>query len=167
MADCAVNEHLRRDRAILHSYIQIATLTGIRPTEPKNLNWGDIVGYRECREKPFGERDICIRARGKGKARAFVLMEAALPWFDLLWMFWEKAMGSEPDDRSPVFASITGKRLSSVKKSLADLLTACDLLTDHRGIRRTSYSFRHSYISHLSPELMCSSRRATQAPALT
>jgi hypothetical protein len=74
-------------------------------------------------------------------------MEAALPSFDILWMLWEKAVGSEPDDKAPVFATITGKRLSSVKKSLAELLKACDLLTDHRGMRRTSYSFRHCYIS--------------------
>jgi site-specific recombinase XerD len=99
------------------------------------------------RTKPIGERDLCIRARGKGKARTFVPMEAALPWFDILWQFWEKAMGSVPDDKAPVFATVTGKRLSSVKKSLCELLKACDLLTDHRGMRRTSYSFRHFYIS--------------------
>jgi hypothetical protein len=34
-----------------------------------------------------------------------------------------------------------------VKKSLGELLKASDLLTDHRGIRPTSYSFRHYYIS--------------------
>lgn len=33
MADLAVNEHVRRDRAILHCYIMIAAFTGMRPTE--------------------------------------------------------------------------------------------------------------------------------------
>lgn len=44
LADFKVNEHLRRDRTVLHAYIQIATFTGMRPTEMKNLNWGDVIG---------------------------------------------------------------------------------------------------------------------------
>jgi site-specific recombinase XerD len=85
--------------------------------------------------------------RGKGKARTFVALEAALPWFDTLWMFAERALEHEPTDSDPVFVTTQGKRLDSVKKSLSELLKVCDLLTDHRGVRRTSYSFRHFYIS--------------------
>jgi len=33
-----------------------------------------------------------------------------------------KAMGSEPGDDDPVFATLSGKRLGSVKKSLSELL---------------------------------------------
>ena len=40
-----------------------------------------------------------------------------------------------------------GKRPGSVKKSLSELLEAAGLLTDHRGARRTAYSFRHFHIS--------------------
>ena len=36
---------------------------------------------------------------------------------------------------------------SSAKKSLSELLKAAGLLTDHRGARRTAYSFRHFHIS--------------------
>jgi integrase len=147
IADFTVNEHVRRDRAILHCYIMIAAFSGMRPTEIKNLNWGDVLGYREGRGKPLGQRDIRLRVRGKGKSRTFVPMEAALPWFDNLWEFWVKAKGSAPTDADPVFATPTGKRLGSVKKSLQELLKAADLLRDHRGMRRTSYSFRHFYIS--------------------
>jgi integrase len=49
LEDLKINNHLRRDRAILYSYIRIAASTGLRPTELKNLNWGDILGLRECR----------------------------------------------------------------------------------------------------------------------
>jgi integrase len=146
-ADFTVNEHVRRDRAILHCYIMIAAFSGMRPTEIKNLNWGDVLGYREGREKPLAQRDIRLRVRGKGKSRTFIPMEAALPWFDNLWDIWVKAKGNIPTDLDPVFATPTGKRLGSVKKSLQELLKAADLLTDHRGMRRTSYSFRHLYIS--------------------
>ncbi|CAO3404833.1 tyrosine-type recombinase/integrase [Azospirillum palustre] len=147
MSDPKLNEHVRRDRAILHAYMMIAAFTGCRPTELKGMNWGDVLGYREGRNKPLRDRDIRLRVRGKGKARTFVPQEAALPWFDTLWMLWVRAMKRDPLDTEPVFATTAGNRLDSVKKSLAELLKACNLLTDHRGVRRTSYSFRHFYIS--------------------
>jgi hypothetical protein len=56
-------------------------------------------------------------------------------------------MDKEPTDADPVFATPTGRRLGSVKKSLSELLRAAGLLTDHRGARRTAYSFRHFQIS--------------------
>jgi integrase len=147
MSDPKLNEHVRRDRAILHAYMMIAAFTGCRPTELKNMNWGDVVGYRQERDKPLGERDIRLQVRGKGKARTFVPQAAALPWFDTLWMLWVRDNGSDPLDEDPEFATQQGKRLDSVKKSLSELLKECKLLTDHRGVRRTSYSFRHFYVS--------------------
>lgn len=127
--------------------MMIAAFTGCRPTEMKGLNWGDVLGYRKEREKPFAERDIRLRVRGKGKHRTFIPMENALPWFDMLWMLGKSALEREPDDSDPVFVTMQGKRLDSVKRSLSELLSVCGLLTDHRGVRRTSYSFRHFYIS--------------------
>jgi integrase len=147
LSDEKVNGHVRRDRTILHAYITIAAFTGMRPTELKNLNWGDIRGYREGRKKPIGQRDIRIRARGKGKHREFIPHEHALPWFDILWTLWLGAMETEPKDDDPIFATLTGKRLGTVRKGLSELLKAADLLTDHRGKRRESYSFRHFHIS--------------------
>lgn len=54
-----------------------------------------------------------------------------------------------------MFATPTGKRLDSVKKSLAEL-KAAGLLTDHRGTRRTAYSFRHFYVSQQLIAGVCS-----------
>lgn len=147
MSDPKLNEHVRRYRAILYAYIIIAAFSGCRPTELKNLNWGDVLGYRQCRSQEKGEQDIRIRVRGKNKSRTFVPLEAAFFGFETLWMLWVRSMGRDPLDSEPVVATTTGKRMDSVKKSLSELLKACDLLTDHRGVRRTSYSFRHFYIS--------------------
>jgi integrase len=148
IADPKLNDHVRRDRAVLHAYCMIAAYTGCRPTELlRNLTWGDVLGYRDCRQQPIGQRDIRLRVRGKCKSRVFVPMLAALPWFDNLWEFWTRAMGSEAGDDDPVFATTSGKRLGSVKKSLSEVLKAAGLLTDHHGARRTAYSFRHFYIS--------------------
>lgn len=158
LADQEVNSHVRRDRTILHAYITIAAFTGMRPTELRNLNWGDVRGYRSGRHLPIGKRDIRIRARGKGKHREFIPLEGALPWFDMLWQLWEQARRNdadantpgkvfEPNDDDPVFATETGKRLGTFRKGLSELLKAANLLTDHRGKRRESYSFRHFHIS--------------------
>lgn len=146
-SDPEVSEHVRRDRTILYAYISIAVNTGMRPTELKNLNWGDVLRYREGRKLPIGERDIRIRARGKGKSREFVPHEGALAAFDILWMLWERDQGTSPIDADPVFASPDGKRLTSVKTGLKSLLLAADLTSDHRGMKRDSYSFRHFHIS--------------------
>ncbi|MDY8110770.1 site-specific integrase [Fulvimarina sp. 2208YS6-2-32] len=142
-----LDDHTRRDRIALHCYIEISALTGMRPTESKNLNWGDVLGYRDARKKPIGERDIRVRVRGKGKSGTLVPQLAALTWFDMLWDVFEKGTGREPIDEDPVFANIDGSRIQSFKKSFSELLRVCDLQTDHRGVRRTSYSLRHFHLS--------------------
>lgn len=138
---------VRRDRLILYCYIKVAAFSGMRPTELKNLNWGDILDYRERRQLPLRDRDIRIRARGKAKSRTFVAMEVVLPVLDMLWSDWVRLHGSDPADKDPVFATTTGARLGSVKTALNGLLAATGLAVDHNGVRRTSYSFRHFYIS--------------------
>lgn len=148
MDDRTVNEEVRRDRAILFAYITIACCTGMRPTELKNLNWGDLLGYREGLPKRLGDRDIRIRARGKGKSREFIPLEYGLCEFDRLWRMWkDKHDGNPPLDNSPVFAAPDGRRLTSLNNGLNALLEAADLKTDHRGKKRDAYSFRHFYIS--------------------
>jgi integrase len=120
----------------------------MRPTELKNLNWGDVLQYRDSVEKPLAERDIRIRARGKGKAREFVPHLGAIAGFDMLWMLWKTFNENHaPLDTDPVFAAPNGRRLTSLNNSLNALLEAANLKTDHRGKKRDAYSFRHFYIS--------------------
>lgn len=142
-----LDEHTRRDRTILHAYIMIAAFSGFRPTEMRNLNWGDVLGYREGRGKPLKDRDLRLRARGKGKSGIAIPQLGALPWFDTLWMLFEQAVGREPNDQDPVFANERGERIGSVAKGFTELLKTCGLERDHRGVKRTPYSLRHFYIS--------------------
>jgi site-specific recombinase XerD len=114
----------------------------------KNLNWGDVLQYRDNVAKPLAERDIRLRARGKGKAREFVPHLGAIAGFDMLWVDWKNHNEDEPpSDSDPVFAATDGRRLTSINKSLNALLDAANLKTDHRGRKRDAYSFRHFYIS--------------------
>ena len=73
--------------------------------------------------------------------------KAAIPWFDTLWMLFQRSLGREPLDTDPVFVSEQGKRVSSVANGFTELLKASGLERDHRGIKRTPYSLRHFYIS--------------------
>ena len=148
MDDKSVNAEVRRDRQLLFAYITIAATTGMRPTEMRNLNWGDVLHYRDGLTKRVSERDIRIQARGKGKFREFIPLEGALPEFDRLWRLWKGAHDDTgPQDDDPVFSAPSGKRLTSINNGLISLLEAAKQRVDHRGRKRDSYSFRHFYIS--------------------
>jgi integrase len=142
-----LDDHTRRDRTLLHAYVMIGAFSGLRPTEMYNLTWGDVLGYRAGRNKPVDQRDIRLQVRGKGRSGKAIPQKAAIPWFDTLWMLFDRSLGREPLDTDPVFASEQGKRISSVANGFTELLKAAGLERDHRGIKRTPYSLRHFYIS--------------------
>ncbi|WP_437871697.1 tyrosine-type recombinase/integrase [Methylorubrum extorquens] len=142
-----LDDHTRRDRTLLHAYVMIGAFSGLRPTEMYNLTWGDVLGYRAGRGKSVDDRDIRLQVRGKGKSGKAIPQKAAIPWFDTLWMLFERSQGRQPEDTDPVFASETGKRITSVANGFTELLKAAGLERDHRGIKRTPYSLRHFYIS--------------------
>lgn len=143
------NEHTLSDRVKLHSYIEIGAGTGMRPTEMKNLNWGNIIGFRTVRRKKIGDRDVRLQVQGKGKHGTLVPLDGVISWLDMLWELFEREVGREPDDADPVFADAQGKRIQSFKKGFSELLKVCGLTKDYRGVARTSYSLRHYYISEM------------------
>ena len=142
-----LDDHTRRDRTVLHAYVMIGAFSGLRPTEMYNLTWGDILGYRAGRGEGIAQRDIRLKARGKGMSGTAIPHTAVIPWFDTLWMLFERGMQREPVDGDPVFASEQGKRINSIANGFTELLKAADLERDHRGIKRTPYSLRHFYIT--------------------
>jgi integrase len=143
------NEHILSDRVKLHAYIEIGAGTGMRPTEMKNLNWGNIIGFRTVRRKKIGDRDVRLQVQGKGKHGTLVPLHGVIPWLDMLWELFTREVGREPDDANPVFADAQGKRIQSFKKGFAELLKVSGLTKDYRGVARTSYSLRHYYISEM------------------
>ncbi|WP_082469600.1 site-specific integrase [Rhizobium sp. Leaf311] len=145
----AVTENIRADRVRLHAYIELMANSGLRPTEAKNLTWGDISLYRETRKLPLHKQDARLAVRGKGKHGNTVPLYGAVSALEMLWNLFEHDLGREPQDDDPVFADETGKPILSFKKGLNALLIAAGLEKDNRGVRRTSYSFRHFYISQM------------------
>jgi len=141
------NKHVRADRIRLYAYILLMGNTGLRPTEAKNLTWGNILLYRETRNKPDHEKDARLQVRGKGKHGVSVPLPSAIYALGILWDLFEEEIGREPNDDDPLFANHEGKRINSFKRGFAEALKAADLERDHRGVRRTPYSLRHYYIS--------------------
>ncbi|WP_412063852.1 tyrosine-type recombinase/integrase [Rhizobium sp. SYY.PMSO] len=140
-------KNIRADRIRLYCYIEIMAHSGMRPTEAKNLTWANIIGFRECKNKPIGEQDVRLQVRGKGKHGTSIPLLDVIPALSMLWDMFEKEVGREPEDDDPVFADAEGKQILSFKRSFNELLKAAGLEYDYRGVRRTPYSLRHYYIS--------------------
>ncbi|MCZ7850681.1 MULTISPECIES: tyrosine-type recombinase/integrase [Agrobacterium] len=143
------NMHVISDRLKLHAHIEIASGSGMRPTELKNLDWGHVVGFRSARQGKLQDQDVRFQVQGKGKHGAVVPQLSVIPWLHALWDAFEREVGREPRDDDPVFADHTGKRIESFKKGFSELLKVCDLQQDFRGVARTTYSLRHYYISEM------------------
>lgn len=142
-------KNIKADRIRLYCYIEIMAHSGMRPTEAKNLTWANIIGFRECRNKPVSERDIRLQVRGKGKHGTSIPLRYVIPALCMLWEMFENEVGREPEDDDPVFADAEGKQILSFKKGFHELLKAANLERDYRGVRRTPYSLRHYYISKM------------------
>ena len=147
MAAQKQNEHVLSNRVKLHSYIEIAAGSGMRPTEMKNLNWGNVLRFRECRAKAIDEQDIRFQVQGKSKYGDVVPDLTVIGAVHMLWERFVDEVGREPLDSDPLFADHTGKRIQSFKKGFAELLKLSGLEKDFRGVARTTYSLRHYYIS--------------------
>ncbi|KQO79016.1 tyrosine-type recombinase/integrase [Rhizobium sp. Leaf262] len=143
------NMHVISDRLKLHAHIEIASGTGMRPTELKNLNWGHVVGFRSVRVSKLADQDVRFQVQGKGKHGAVVPQLSVIPWLHTLWDAFERELGRGPDDNDPVFADQNGQRIQSFKKGFSELLKVCNLQKDFRGVARTTYSLRHYYISEM------------------
>lgn len=144
-----ISKHIKDERMILFCYINLAAYSGMRPTELKNLNWGDIQSYIPISEVPANRPPISISVRGKNLARTFIPHPLAFASFDLLHMIWMRWVKRDHEKTDPVFFGPSGKRLGSLNKGLHILLKLAGLEKDHRGAKRTAYSFRHFYISQM------------------
>jgi integrase len=142
-------KNIKSDRIRLYCYIEIMAHSGMRPTEAKNLIWANIIGFRECKDKPIGQRDVRLQVRGKGKHGTSIPLLDVIPALAMLWEMFETEVGREPGDNDPVFADAAGKAILSFKKGFNELLKAAGLEYDYRGVRRTPYSLRHFYISQM------------------
>jgi integrase len=145
----AISENIRSDRVRLHAYIELMANSGLRPTEAKNLTWGNILRYRETRDQPLYKQDARLQVRGKSKHGDAVPLYGAISALGMLWDLFVSDIGREPNDDDPVFADRYCQPITSFKRGFSALLQAARLERDYRGVRRTAYSLRHFYISQM------------------
>lgn len=141
------NGHVLRDRARLHHFIEFMAASGLRPPEAKNLNWGDVSGWRDVRTKPLKDQSVVLEVHGKGKRGKAIPKFGAITALHGLWDLFKAEAGREPEDTDPVFADHNGNRIASFKNGFNELLVAAGLKTNNEGKARTTYSLRHFYIS--------------------
>lgn len=141
------NQRVYFDRIKLHAYCMIAGFTGLRPTELKNLDWGDVQARRFDIKGGTKTDAIVLQVRGKGKSREMVSQPEALSYFNLLRNICALELGRDVESDDPVFTNREGARAASYKKGLVELLDAAKLRFNREGRRRDSFSFRHLYIT--------------------
>lgn len=144
-----LTDRVRSDRVRLHAYIEFMASSGLRPTEAKNLKWNNILRYRETKDLPLFQQDARLQVYGKSKHGNAVPLHGAIQALHMLWNVFVSEVGREPADSDPVFADARGAPILSFQRGLNALLKAADLERDQRGVKRTSYSFRHFYISQM------------------
>ena len=144
-----LTNRVRSDRVRLHAYIEFMASSGLRPTEAKNLKWSNILRYRETKDLALFQQDARLQVHGKSKHGNAVPLHGAIQALHMLWNVFVNEVGREPVDDDPVFADARGKPILSFQRGLNALLKAADLERDQRGVKRTSYSFRHFYISQM------------------
>ena len=148
-----ISRYIKNERIMVFSYINLAAYSGMRPTELKNLLWGDIRNYTpptdELSPEPRSNKDITISVRGKNLSRTFIPHPHATISIDFLYKLWVEWIGKPPEKGDPVFFTKSGDQLGSLNKSLHTLLKLTGLEADHTGAKRTAYSFRHFYISQM------------------
>lgn len=147
----AVHNHAsyKRDRGMLHAFMEVMLATGMRPLEAYQLQWRDVDGF-----KPGGKLAILdtvhpvrIRVRGKGKHRTLVPLSGVIIWLEFLWDLCVTETGKPPAGERFVFTHPDGAPIKTFKKALRSLLIDTGLLVGEQGMERNGYSFRHTYVT--------------------
>ncbi|GBQ25937.1 hypothetical protein AA0472_1935 [Acetobacter estunensis NRIC 0472] len=116
--------------------------SGLRPTEALRLKWKDVLDW----DKDVLS-DFKLLVHGKGKYRTAIPFPAASADLSTMWVLFETHFGHEPTRDDFVFCNTSRKKTEYTNVLMNRILEKTNLQTDYRGIRRTTYSFRHYYIT--------------------
>ncbi|WP_415902819.1 tyrosine-type recombinase/integrase [Neptuniibacter sp. QD29_5] len=137
-----LKEQSKKIRKLLHFYIQVATLTGMRPgKEVEHITWSDV-HKRTINGKEY--TTITVR---KGKTTRFtgtreiVCNEEVLPVLEAL-----KDFQTNTADTDTLFYIDAAHSSDVFSKNFTKLLRKEKMVTNERG-KRTLYSCRHTFIT--------------------
>jgi integrase len=142
-------------RTVAYNFVLIMCNTGMRPSEAKNLRWGDITPAKD----KDGREIAVLYVQGKGKSRNLVAPPSVLDYLNRIRAIARTPSPAQTDaDGKPalvvgnpghkdfVFTTYTGEPASSLYQALIeDLLITAKLRDGDNGIPRSTYCFRHTY----------------------
>lgn len=142
-----IHPAVQYDRKLFYAYIHLIALTGVRPTEIKNMKWGDVIGFKlDEKGKPV-TTDVTLRVHGKGKSRELIPHREVYFTIFLLWHLYKDSAGFIPAKDDPLLMHKDRTPFLCFAKQFNNALKATGLTTDYRGVKRTAYSLRHFYIT--------------------
>ncbi|MBB2164008.1 tyrosine-type recombinase/integrase [Gluconacetobacter sp. 1b LMG 1731] len=140
------------DAHMLFTYVETMRGSGMRPTECQRLRWGDFKGINFLDPGERSPDEFGIQVYGKGKeGRTLVPWHNVAFFLNTLYLL-QVARGLPMEKTSLVWRQADGDHVKTFNEQLVEALTECGLRTDYRGHRRTSYSFRHYYITRMLNE---------------
>lgn len=135
------------DRWLFFPYVSFIALSGMRPTEVKNMKWGDVIGLEIDKDGNPQETDIHLRVYGKGRSRELIPREELAFGIRMLYKFYRDEAGIIPEKDDFLFMHKDRTQFKSFTGQFNRALAATDLTKDYRGVKRTPYSLRHYYIT--------------------
>ncbi len=142
-------------RTVAHNFMLIMCNTGMRPSEAKNLRWGDITPTTDKHGRDYG----VLFVQGKGKSRQLVAPPSVLTYLNRIREIARTQSKTEKDDDGDpkiivgnpafddfVFTTHNGKRAGSLYQALIEsMFENAGLRAGSNGIPRSTYCFRHTY----------------------
>ena len=153
-AGARLNSRHRYHRRLLDLYIRFIASTGMRPGEVLKLRHRDVF-LEETKENQIRHMVVNVPEDTKTGARKVIGkpdLEDIIGNLNSLKL----AMCNGSPSRNAedwLFCDQKGKQCVGFGKTLQTVLRDVELLTDNRGMRRSSYSFRHFYAEQTFDEL--------------
>jgi integrase len=137
-------------RSVAYAFVLIMCNTGMRPSEAKNLRWGDITPAKDRDGKDI----VVLFVQGKGKSRKLVAPESVVEYLNRIRTIARTKSKTKPgqivigdpgfDD--PVFTIHTGEPAKTLYQNMVEsLLIKAKLRDGVNGVPRSTYCFRHTY----------------------
>lgn len=98
-----LNPAVNYDRTLFSCYIQIIAMTGMRPTEVKNMKWSDVLGLKfNDKERPYAH-DVHLRVYGKAKSLELIPYKEVKDAIVWLYRTYQELASFSPDKNDPLF----------------------------------------------------------------
>lgn len=132
----ADDEDRRYTRRLLRDYVLILSNSGIRVGEANNLQWRDVVEFKD----EMGRKNYMLNVRGKTGSRTVIPRTNAVRYLDRLA---ERHTERKQDDY--IFRMRNGKKIITLIDQFQHVLKRAGILNSRDGERHTLYSLRHFY----------------------